>query len=1128
MKRIIALLLISFSLSATNISGIVNQYYTLTNLSSCDQRLTFLENHTLSVNDTILIIQMQGASINTANNATFGTITAINSAGAYELNVVDSILSSTEVRIRFKMTNVYNLSHKVQVVSVPFFSSATVTSPITALPWNGSKGGIIALYTDTLILNSNIVADTAGFRGFDPQLSNGTCLSSANYLYTLAQNLSGKKGESIHLPTSNAYECGKGKQANGGGGANEHNAGGGGGSNVGQGGTGGQRFKSSAFNCPGFNPGLGGESLLSYLSNHWYMGGAGGNGHMNNSNSLAGCRGGGIILIKSNKIIGHNKNISANGQTKPIYMDGDGGAGGGGGGTIIIMSPTNNIDSVNISAKGGDGQSITNDGVAQCIGAGGGGGGGAIYCNHNSFPSSIIRNVIGGAAGISTFTPNNCAAYTAYAGVSGTEVYLSTSPVAFHWIKSTSLHIKPIITISKDTTICNGNSVALMVTNLTNAIWSPSTFLNITTGTNVISTPTSNITYTISGDDSCGNKRTLSVKVDVQNITNAIPLRDSLICAGSPVSLSINIGSNVIWTPNIYLNKDTGNTIIASPTSSQIYYVSFKNACGIPKWDTVNISVKSYVQSITADTTICNGESKSLQVVGILNPVWLPNKYLNQNNTASIISTPDSTIIYTVSGQDNCGKAVSKSVKIIVDKVRLKTINDTSLCIGFGTTMSVNTGQNITWTPTLYLNKDTGKIVMATPTSSTTYIVSGKNLCNQTMRDTVTISIKNAVISKSNDSTICQGGSLSLWVTNMTNTTWSPSGSLNTTSGNNVIASPTSTTIYTASGMDSCNNARIQNIQVTVDDNKLFASNDTTICQGMSTTMSIQKGQNIKWTPSTDLNTDTGQLVIATPTINMTYFISAKNKCSANLYDTIHILVKNFNYLKTLDSLLCKPSPVNLKITNGKNTTWSPNLHLNKDTGNSVITSPSSNITYRVQTQDDCGFRTYTDSIKLTVYEGMKIIVSNAYDTICNNTPLYFTGLNRDSFIWNSNIKGKQYMFKSSALGYQNIKVIGYKESCIDTQNFNVFVKFCSNSITEIENTISLYPNPAKDIIHLDFRAFPAQTFITLFDAQMRQIMNQKINQTLNSISIKNLSTGTYFIEINIDGYKNVQRIEVE
>ena len=146
------------------------------------------------------------------------------------------------------------------------------------------------------------------------------------YHYDLASNLGARKGEGIVDFTNN--DCGRGPQANGGGGGNDHNTGGAGGGNLSLGGNGGDNDDPGTWRCKGYNPGRGGKDLDN-SQGQVFFGGGGGGGHSNSSpNPYHGGNGGGIIIIMANEIVGNGFSIISNGQNGEDGI-GDGGAGGG-------------------------------------------------------------------------------------------------------------------------------------------------------------------------------------------------------------------------------------------------------------------------------------------------------------------------------------------------------------------------------------------------------------------------------------------------------------------------------------------------------------------------------------------------------------------------------------------------------------------------------------------------------------------------------------------------------------------------------------------------------------------------------------------------------------------------------
>src|SRR5262245_36912121 len=77
----------------TPISGIVNSYFKVIEVIPAKSCLRVTNPAGLSSNDKVMLVQMKGASINTnAGSSSFGTISAMNNAGNYEMNTVCTVI----------------------------------------------------------------------------------------------------------------------------------------------------------------------------------------------------------------------------------------------------------------------------------------------------------------------------------------------------------------------------------------------------------------------------------------------------------------------------------------------------------------------------------------------------------------------------------------------------------------------------------------------------------------------------------------------------------------------------------------------------------------------------------------------------------------------------------------------------------------------------------------------------------------------------------------------------------------------------------------------------------------------------------------------------------------------------
>ncbi|AKU96141.1 hypothetical protein AKJ09_02805 [Labilithrix luteola] len=287
-----------------------------------------------------------------------------------------------------------------QVVRVAEYTDLTIqiSGKLTATPWDGHRGGIIAVFVNgAMQVDGTIDVDTCGLRDGVSYANTGLydCGATLDRVPIAGFAAKGEglvtmqyRGEGDGDPA--AAPGGRGNGTNGGGGGQCHNAGAGGGGNGGAGGVGGREFSSDADG--GAYGGLAGSALLYSVKERLVLGGGGGAGDRHKSIDTSGGRGAGAMLIRARslKVTG---DIHANGGSAGQTAH-DGSGGGGAGGTIaLFVTETASCDKV-LRANGGAGGSTT---MAQ-VGPGGGGGGGHVYLQSTNNGCSF--EVKSGIAGI--------------------------------------------------------------------------------------------------------------------------------------------------------------------------------------------------------------------------------------------------------------------------------------------------------------------------------------------------------------------------------------------------------------------------------------------------------------------------------------------------------------------------------------------------------------------------------------------------------------------------------------------------------------------------------------------------------------------------------------------------------
>ena len=477
----------SFGVFGQNLNGIINSYYQVTSINANLSTVTVSNPSGISPNDSMLIMQMQGASIdNTSDVSSNGEVTDYNGTGHYELVEVCSVSGNTVV-FKKMLENTYSTAGVIQLISFNTTQNAVITGTVSCDPWNGSTGGVVVIYDlGALVFNSDIDASGMGFRGGQHDESLFSCSflgSNSDFSYDISTGRGAWKGEGIAPYGTN--EAGRGPLGNGGGGGNDHNAGGGGGSNISAGGDGGENDDPGTFNCKGYFPGLGGRALATN-NERIFMGGGGGAGHSNSNFPSGGANGGGIVIVIAQSIDGNGNAILASGHDA-IDSHGDGAGGGGAGGSVFISSNSVNAG-LTIDVHGGDGGNMDASAAAntnRCFGPGGGGSGGLVRVGPTSL-AGLTTVLNGGQAGIVLNSTAGCNGTTVNA-LNGSNGVEEQNGLIIESNKcNNSCPLVTNVDLGPDTNLCGGDIIVLEGNNPgLPHLWSnneTTEFINVTTG----------------------------------------------------------------------------------------------------------------------------------------------------------------------------------------------------------------------------------------------------------------------------------------------------------------------------------------------------------------------------------------------------------------------------------------------------------------------------------------------------------------------------------------------------------------------------------------------------------------------------------------------------------------------
>lgn len=183
-RRSVFSLLILFGLALSvfsqdkEISGIINVYKRVEAIGPGPNEVSLNSVDSISIGDTVLLIQMQGVGIVTdPDNYGNATQEVFGTPGEYEFLLVASVLGNV-VSFTRNILNSYDVAGSVQLVRVPYYNTATVTGELTAKAWDKTErtGGVLAMIVGRkLKLEANINVSGKGFAGGADSEGAGVC-----------------------------------------------------------------------------------------------------------------------------------------------------------------------------------------------------------------------------------------------------------------------------------------------------------------------------------------------------------------------------------------------------------------------------------------------------------------------------------------------------------------------------------------------------------------------------------------------------------------------------------------------------------------------------------------------------------------------------------------------------------------------------------------------------------------------------------------------------------------------------------------------------------------------------------------------------------------------------------------
>jgi gliding motility-associated-like protein len=325
--------------------------------------------------------------------------------------------------------------------------------------------------------------------------------------------------------------------------------------------------------------------------------------------------------------------------------------------------------------------------------------------------------------------------------------------------------------------------------------------------------------------------------------------------------------------------------------------------------------------------------------------------------------------------------------------------------------------------------QDTASIIIrpVSNTSSGTVLIGTTSSCNTTYDTIKIIPYVPMTPVTTGTATVCPGGPATIGVTNSGGInpyiyTWSDSLG----SGTSYKVTPSSTTIYTVTVSDNCQQTATSSVIVTVANNLSvnISPANPAICQGSSVILTASGGAaNYRWSSSPGLSDTTGSVVTAIPASTQTYTVTGTSGgCSAVANVTVKVNPDPTISISASANPICNSTSTTVTAEGAYIYSWSGS----SGTTNSVIVAPTEITTYTV-TGTDINGCSGTADMTINVNPNPRLSITASANSICTGDSATLTVNGANTYLWSNGLGNSNLVtvFPTSTTSYSVVGTDG-------------------------------------------------------------------------------------------------------
>jgi gliding motility-associated-like protein len=564
-------------------------------------------------------------------------------------------------------------------------------------------------------------------------------------------------------------------------------------------------------------------------------------------------------------------------------------------------------------------------------------------------------------------------------------------------VEAMSLNSMSVVPCPQQTVVATASTLPQGITSFTwgalpvasGITFNPATGASPTTA---VTYPAGGGTYTLivlgSTCPTCAASATAITTVTVNSVLSltVAPLSQT-ICPTASAVISATGATTYTWNINAGPVIGTGPSVTVTSAVAGNSVYSVQGTLGMCLSNSVLATViysnAALPMTITPQSpSVCPTGSISLTTSGANNYTWTSGYTPTLTGAGNTFTDGPlaniGTYVYTVTGETN-GCTGMDTVTVYVQNIPFTlTIvpNQPTICAGQGIILTVNGGNNYTWTPFSTLSSSVGPNVTASPTITTTYnIFAENNGCTTNTAITVTVVPGPNILINTTSNAVCAGYTSTLTASGGMSYVWTGSTFSNT------IAQPSismgagcytviaTSTAYACPSLKSVCIASMAPLQIGVSQSSYttcIANNSPKF--SLPVTLNANGGSTYNWAPCVGgfLSICIGNSVIARPQTTTQYTVTGfTSVCSGTHVITVTVVPQSTLNVQPPMPIACLGGCFNFTVINTNSTlpqpytySWSvPNSVVGSIQGGGILAPlatacPTTSATYSVEMKD--------------------------------------------------------------------------------------------------------------------------------------------------------------------------------